>query len=61
MSLPAWQEGQDYPVGTLVIDPGTYIWQAHSPGGGYYITNAQGSNAFEFTAAAGDVIGQRVR
>lgn len=61
LDLPAWQEGQDYPVGTLAIDPGTYTWQAHSPGGGYYITDANGNHAFEFTAAAGEIVRERVR
>lgn len=61
MDLPAWQDGQDYPMGTLAIDPGTYIWQAHSPGGGYYITDANGNQSFEFTAAEGEIVQRSVR
>jgi len=48
-------------MATLVIDPGKYTWQAHSPGGGWYIRNAQGGTSFEFTVAAGEVYTTDVR
>ncbi len=54
LDMPAWKGG-DYPVGQVVIDPGKYAWQALSPGGGYYITDANNNRSFEFTVAAGEV------
>jgi tetratricopeptide (TPR) repeat protein len=59
INVPAWKGG-DYPVGTVVLDPGTYTWQGHSPGGGYYITDANGNRSFEFTVVAGDIYAQGV-
>ena len=44
----------------LVIDPGTYTWQAHSPGGGYYMTDGSGNRSFEFTVAAGEIYARNV-
>jgi tetratricopeptide (TPR) repeat protein len=49
LEVPAGQTGQ------VVLDPGTYTWKGHSPGGGYYITDGSGNSAFEFSVAAGDV------
>lgn len=53
LDVAAWRGQAEYPVATLIIEPGTYIWKAHSPGGGYYVTDANGNQAFEFTVAAG--------
>ena len=61
LQVPANKPGQEYAIGTLAIDPGKYTWQAHSPGGGWYITNAQGGKSFEFTVAAGEVRTEGVR
>ncbi|MBN1993286.1 MAG: hypothetical protein JW953_11350, partial [Anaerolineae bacterium] len=49
LQVPAGQVGQ------LVLDPGTYTWKGHSPGGGFYITDANGNTAFEITVTAGQV------
>lgn len=59
ISMPAWHGGE-YPVETVPIDPGTYIWQAHSPGGGYYITDDNGNHSFEFTVGEGEIYSQGV-
>jgi tetratricopeptide (TPR) repeat protein len=59
MDLPGWTGGE-YPTGTLTLDPGTYTWQAHSPGGGYYMTDENGNRSFEFTVAAGEIYGRSV-
>ncbi len=48
-------------MGTIIIDPGTYTYQGHSPGGGYYMTNSQGGREFEFTVVAGEVYETGVR
>jgi hypothetical protein len=61
LKVPANQPGQEFAVGTLVLDPGTYTWQANSPGGGWGIRDANGNVAFQFTVAAGDVYVQGVR
>ncbi len=61
LKVPANQPGQPYAIGTLVLDPVTYIWKAKSPGGGYYIRDANGNTAFEFTVAAGEIYVQGVR
>jgi hypothetical protein len=61
LQVPANQPGQEFAVGTLVLDPGTYSWQAKSPGGGWGIRDANGNVAFQFTVAAGDVYVQGVR
>ncbi len=61
LKVPANQPGQEFALGTQVLDPGTYTWQALSPGGGYYIRDANGNKSFEFTVAAGDVYKQGVR
>ncbi len=60
LDVPAWKGGE-YPLSTVAIDPGTYTWQAHSPGGGYYITDDSGNTAFEFTVAAGEIYPVDVR
>ena len=54
LDLPAWQAGQAYPVDTVVLDPGTYTWHAHSPDGGDNV-------AFAFTVAAGEIYPVSVR
>jgi hypothetical protein len=61
LKVPANQPGQEFAVATLVLDPGTYTWQANSPGGGWGIKDANGNVAFQFTVAAGDVYQQGVR
>lgn len=60
LQVPAKPPSREYVFDTVAIDPGTYTWQAHSPGGGYYIVDSQGNRAFEFTVAAGDVHKERV-
>lgn len=59
LDVPAWKGGE-YPVATAVLDPGTYTWQAHSPGGGYRITDENGNHSFEFNVVAGDIYAQGV-
>jgi hypothetical protein len=54
LEITGWHGG-DYPVVQVVLDPGTYTWQGHSPGGGFYIRDAHGSISFRFTVAAGEV------
>jgi hypothetical protein len=61
LQVPANQAGQEYAMGTVALDPGTYTWQAHSPGGGYYITDADGNTSFEITVEAGQVVEQSVQ
>ena len=61
LKVPANQPGQEFAVGTMPLDPGTYTWQANSPGGGWGIKDANGNVAFQFTVAAGDVYVQGVR
>lgn len=53
LDIAAWRGQADYPVATVIIEPGTYVWKAHSPGGGFYVTDANGNQAFEFTVEAG--------
>ena len=48
-------------MATAILDPGTYTWQGHSPGGGFYITDGSGNRSFEFTVAAGDIYPASVR
>ena len=57
LQVPVNSPDREYTYTTLVIEPGTYTWQAHSPGGGYYITDSNGNTAFEFTVAAGESYG----
>lgn len=58
LEVPPNPPGQEYYLATMVIDPGTYTWQAHSVDGNYYISDETGSNrAFEFTIAAGEAYG----
>jgi len=57
LQVPANPPGQEYLHATIVIEPGTYTWQAHSPGGGYYITDSNNNTSFEFTVAAGEMYG----
>ena len=61
LKVPANQPGQEFAVGTMALEPGTYTWQANSPGGGWSIKDANGNVAFEFTVTAGDVYVQGVR
>lgn len=61
LQVPAKQPGDEYGFGTVAIDPGNYTWQAHSPGGSYYIEDGNGNRAFEFTVAVGDVFEEGVR
>lgn len=55
VQVPAKPADKEYAEGTIVIDPGTYTWKGHSPGGGYYLGGEGGNQAFEFTVAAGEV------
>ena len=57
LDVPTNPPDQEYSYHTLVIDPGTYTWQAHSMGGGYYITDSSGNKAFEFTVAPDEMYG----
>jgi len=61
LRVPANQPGQEYAVATTAIDPGTYTWQATSPGGEWFIKMGSGGAATEFTVAVGDVYVERVR
>lgn len=61
LQLPANQPGQEYAVATVALDPGKYTWRGHSPGGGYYITDGNGNQAFEFTVATGEIHEESVR
>jgi hypothetical protein len=61
LEVPPKPAGQDYGLATLPLDPGTYTWQAHSPGGGYYITDGSGNRSFEFTVVEGQIYTQSVR
>ncbi|HRV91430.1 MAG TPA: SH3 domain-containing protein [Anaerolineae bacterium] len=60
LQVPAKPPNREYVFDTVAIDPGTYTWQAHSPGGDYYIVDKNGNRAFEFTVATGDVHKERV-
>lgn len=55
LEVPANPPDREYSFTTIAIEPGTYTWQAHSPGGGHYITDVNNNRAFEFTAAAGEI------
>ena len=57
LDVPANPSDREFTYYTLVIDPGTYTWQAHSVGGGYYITDNKGNKAFEFTVAPDEMYG----
>ena len=57
LQVPANPPDQEYIHATIAIEPGTYKWQAHSPGGGYYITDEHNNTYFEFTVAAGEMYG----
>jgi tetratricopeptide (TPR) repeat protein len=57
LEVPANPPGQEYNLVTIVIEPGTYTWQAHSADAGYYITDSNGNKSFEFTVAAGEAYG----
>jgi hypothetical protein len=59
LDIPAWRGGE-YPTGSVAMEPGTYTWQGHSPGGGYYITDVNGNKAFQFTVAAGEIHAESV-
>jgi hypothetical protein len=61
LQVPAKQPGQEYFLGTIAIDPGTYTWYAQSPGGQYFMTDDKGNKAFEFTIVAGEVYEEGVR
>ncbi len=61
LQVPAREPGQEYRVGTIAIDPGTYTWQGHTPDGDYYITGPDRNKAFEFTVEAGDAHLEGVR
>jgi hypothetical protein len=61
LELPAKPPNEEYTVATIIIDPGTYMYQGHSPGGGYYMKNSQGGRDFEFTVAAGETYETSVR
>ena len=55
VQVPAKPGDKEYAEATVVIDPGTYTWKAHSPGGGYYMVDGSGNQVFEFSVAAGEV------
>jgi tetratricopeptide (TPR) repeat protein len=57
LEAPPNKPGQEYNLVTIVIDAGTYTWQAHSADAGYYITDSNGNRGFEFTVAAGEAYG----
>jgi tetratricopeptide (TPR) repeat protein len=57
LEVPPNPPGQEYNLVTIIIEPGTYTWQAHSANAGYYITDSNGNKAFEFTVAAGEAYG----
>ncbi len=57
LEVPPNKPGQEYNLVTIVIEPGTYTWQAHSASAGYYITDGSGNKAFEFTVAASEAYG----
>jgi tetratricopeptide (TPR) repeat protein len=61
LQVPRKQPDQEFSMGMVDLDPGTYTWQAHSPGGGYYITDDQGNRSFEFTVTAGEIYQVPVR
>ena len=61
LQVPATQSGQEHAAATIAIDPGTYTWQATSPGGEWFIKMGHGGAAAEFTVAAGDVYVESVR
>ena len=55
MQAPAKQPDQVFSVTAIVIDPGSYVWQGHSPGGQYSITGDNGKKVFEFSVREGEV------
>jgi len=60
LEVPGRGPNESEVVRTIELDPGTYTWKAHSPGGDYYITDENSNSAFEFTVAEGQVYGQGV-
>ena len=57
MHVPANPPDREYSYTTLPIEPGTYIWKAHTAGGGFYITDQHNNKAFEITVAPGEIVG----
>jgi tetratricopeptide (TPR) repeat protein len=54
LEVPPNPPDRTYTQATLVIEPGTYTWQAHSMDAGYYITDSTGNIAFDFTLGVGE-------
>jgi tetratricopeptide (TPR) repeat protein len=55
LEVPPNVPPQEVTIATVILDPGTYTWQAHSMSANYYITDGSGNKAFEFTVTAGEV------
>lgn len=57
LEVPPNPSDREFTYTTLVIDPGTYTWQAHSADAGNYIVDSDGNRGFEFTVAEGEMYG----
>jgi hypothetical protein len=58
--VPPRQVNEEYAQASLVVDPGSYAWQAHTPDGRYFRDPATGGTEFTFTVAAGEVYQQEI-
>ena len=61
MQVPARPAGEEYAIGILPLEPGSYAWQAHSPGGDFTITDSNGSRSFEISVVAGEIVTYEAR
>ena len=59
--MPARPAGEEYAVEVLSLDPGSYTWQAHSPGGDYTITDSEGRRSFEISVVEGEIVTYEAR
>jgi tetratricopeptide (TPR) repeat protein len=56
LEVPPRKPDEEVNIGTIVVDPGTYTWSAHSLDN-YYLAGEDGHNTWEVTLAPGDVYG----
>ena len=61
MQVPARPAGEEYALEVLALEPGTYTWQAHSPGGAYTITDSKGNRSFEISVVEGEIVTHEAR
>jgi hypothetical protein len=61
MQVPARPGGEEYALESLALEPGTYTWQAHSPGGTFTITDSKGNRSFEISVVEGEIVTHEAR